>query len=742
MPKETETLLQVFDASTSSSTLDATVVWQLDDVLAACLERALEVVPVKQAAELRALLPSGADSTRRYLIVELIKIDMATFAEQGQLRPIEFYCNELSDVCSIESVPMDLVLEEIQIRIQLGQTPAQEEYVQRFPRFAHLLTNLQRNSEVTSASRALRRPPDLECQTQVDDFRLIQLLGKGAFANVYLAQQVSMQRLVALKVSHGAGDESQSLAQFDHTNIVRVYDQRTLADQRLHLLYMQFHGGGTLADVVQAIRQDEGTAKGKLLLDCVDRSLLKTAQTAPESSVTRNWLSSADWPSVVAWVGMQLAHALHDAHDHGVLHRDVKPANVLLNAEGIPKLADFNVSFAGAAGRAGAAASFGGSIGYMSPEHLRAIDSQSDLDERVGERADLYSLAVLLWELWQGYRPFQTNKHVASWTEAVHDQLSSRTQALAEPKRSGGAVESVLEETLRSTLVADQNDRPSNGAELASRLRLALFPAAASHFNIKPQSTRAKVFAWSPWLVSILIVLTPNIAGGILNYQYNYHQVMTQDMKEGLEKLSWIVNAFFFPFGAVLIVWLASSIVRAVRASRTNNEVTTKDVDDLLWLGHRSAVIGGSLWLLGGLVIPAGLWLMFPQLTIAQAMHLIVSSLICGGIAMIYPFFGMSVVATWIYYPAIIRRTMRDEHFDRRRQRLIRLSEMYVLIAAILPLLGAAMLLSHQGLSRSFALGGIGAAIAGLLISYFAHRSLVTAWSRMSEILSRNDKVT
>src|SRR5690606_33457878 len=127
------------------------------------------------------------------------------------------------------------------------------------------------------------------------------------------------------------------------------------------------------ADVVKWVRADNTQACGGLLLECIDSQLLNTSQAVPDRSSVREWIATAPWPAVVAWIGVQLSRALHNAHDHGVLHRDVKPANVLLSAEGIPKLADFNVSFAGAAGRAGAAAMFGGSIGYMAPEHLRMI---------------------------------------------------------------------------------------------------------------------------------------------------------------------------------------------------------------------------------------------------------------------------------------------------------------------------------------------------------------------------------
>ncbi len=720
----------------------------VDEMIAACLERLIECGPVDDVAHLRSMLPDSTAEARQFVLIELIKLDMAMAAESGKIRLIERYSAALPDLLSAAAIPLDLVMEEIQLRKESGENPSRDDYLRRFPQFEGMLSQLSCASEATSAGRKLAPPPELSLGTQIDDFLLIQKLGQGAFAHVYLAHQLSMHRLVALKVSRGKGDESQALAQFDHPNIVRVFDQRELTEQKVHLLYMQFHPGGTLADVVKCVRGG-GDQLGHSLLQCVDRNLLSSAQAIPDGSAVRNWITSSQWPTLVAWLGVQLARALHDAHGRGVLHRDVKPANVLLSAEGIPKLADFNVSFAGAAGRAGAAASFGGSIGYMSPEHLRAIGTRSDDalgtdPPKVQESADLYSLAVLLWELWQGNRPFVTDGPSTSWSEAISKQLKARETPLREPRRCGSAAERVLEKVLRSTLSYHPSDRPCNGAELAGRLRLAIHPEAAALFDPGENALRVRALKVSPWLIACLVILIPNMVAGYCNYRYNHDEVITKEMsalQDGLDHISWMVNLTFFPLGSFLIIWLTRGVVCAIRSVREVGLLSQSDIDDTLDLGHRAALIGGTLWLIAGFVFPAALWWMYTDFKANQAAELVVSSMICGGVAMIYPFFGMAVVSTLVYYPRLLSGSMQDSKFDERASRMVRRSELYLLIAAIIPLLGAALLVSSQSSSRLFMLTGITAAVLGLLAAVFAYRVITRAWLRMGEVLSTKTSV-
>ena len=105
---------------------------------------------------------------------------------------------------------------------------------------------------ITSPSARLTQ---IEVGQRLDDFDLLVELGSGVFARVFLARQRSLQRLVAVKISANRGNEPQTLAQLDHDYIVRVFDQRILRDRDWRLLYMQYLPGGTLLDLVQAIRR-------------------------------------------------------------------------------------------------------------------------------------------------------------------------------------------------------------------------------------------------------------------------------------------------------------------------------------------------------------------------------------------------------------------------------------------------------------------------------------------------------
>ena len=175
----------------------------------------------------------------------------------------------------------------------------------------------------------------------------------------------------------------------------------------------------------------------------------------------------------------------------GVLHRDVKPANVLLAADGSPKLADFNVSFSSKLDGATPAAYFGGSLAYMSPEQLEASnpDHSRQPDELDG-RSDVYSLAVMLWEMLTGTRPFGEERVAANMGKTLGNWPSGGGRACRQRRlpRCREICPAGMEEVLLELPFARCRGSPGDGrrdgpaiGNLLAAASAAFVPAAPRH---------------------------------------------------------------------------------------------------------------------------------------------------------------------------------------------------------------------------------------------------------------------
>ena len=241
------------------------------------------------------------------------------------------------------------------------------------------------------------------------DFELLRLLGGGGFGKVYLARQRSLNREVALKVTANRGEEARTLARLEHDHIVQVFAEVVDAERNLRLLCMQYVPGTTLARVIDELaRRPRAEWSGRAILEIIDAVSAAPAALDAAALRDREFLAGCDFIEAACWIGARLAEALAHAHQNGVLHRDVKPANILLSRYGRPYLADFNVSSLVPREGETARQMFGGTLAYMAPEHLAAFLS-GDAAERdaVGGWADVYAFGVVLYELLVGRLPFQ-----------------------------------------------------------------------------------------------------------------------------------------------------------------------------------------------------------------------------------------------------------------------------------------------------------------------------------------------
>ncbi|MFD4461111.1 serine/threonine-protein kinase [Nocardia sp. NPDC058480] len=545
----------------------------------------------------------------------------------------------------------------------------------------------------------------IEVGLRIGDFELLTELGAGAFARVFLARQRSMQRLVAVKISADTGTEPQTLAQLDHDFIVRVFDQQLLdqpadGSPRLRMLYMELVPGGTLLGLLRWVRASPPTERtGELLLDAVDAAMEEKGEIRPADSAVRAEIARLSWPETVAWLGSRLAAALHHAADNGVLHRDVKPANVLLTAEGVPKLADFNISFSRSVPDASPTSYFGGSLAYMSPEQLEAGHPRNDRTAAdLDTRADIYSLGVLLWELLTGVKPFDdttvpdSDRHTELGLDAA---LERRAAGIAPAALDLVPADcpAALQRVLLTCLAADRADRWDDGDMLAAQLDLCLDPHARDLTDPPPGSWRIRLQPYLFPLLALSIAL-PNLIAAYYQRQLNtalIHSGLAPETGATQRAVSNIANLVFFSAGAVVLIYQGRRLLTIPRRIRTGSRCDPATLDrarqDCLRLGHQAVVVVSALWLAAAALYAITLRIVDGALPVHTALHLLLVGVICAAMAMTYPFFLITMYLVRCVYPALLRhgRYFRDDR--RLLATLARRCRRYLVIAASIPLL-------------------------------------------------------
>ncbi|MFO0930713.1 MAG: protein kinase [Gemmataceae bacterium] len=307
-------------------------------------------------------------------------------------------------------------------------------------------------------------------------FRLRQELGRGAFARVFLAEQADLGgRPVVLKVSSIDGNEPQTLALLQHTHIVPIHSVHEEIRTGLRAVCMPYFGGASLSRVLQVCWTEVGTpTHGEQLV----RALRICQAGTPEpptlaragAATALSVLAEMSYVRAAIWIVARLAEGLAHAHERGVLHRDVKPSNILLGADGVPMLLDFNLSRSRMDDPVEAA--LGGTVAYMAPEHLRALAGRHPtLARQVDHRADLYSLGMVLYELLTGQGPFEQSGSYTLLPQQIEALAVERSRGVPSLRARRPDVPWALESVIRTCLAPAPDDRYSNAGQLAIDLQ-------------------------------------------------------------------------------------------------------------------------------------------------------------------------------------------------------------------------------------------------------------------------------
>lgn len=220
-------------------------------------------------------------------------------------------------------------------------------------------------------------------------YEIIQQIGVGGMAKVYKAKDRLLDRFVAIKVlkeQYAEDDEflkkfnneAQSAAKLNHINIVNVYDigQDLLEGKKIYYIVMEYVEGETLKDLIDS----EGQLSNH---DIIDYSV-------------------------------QIAQALKSAHNSGIIHRDIKPQNILIDKYGLAKVTDFGIARVSSNATITYTSSILGTVHYISPEQAKG--------KIVDEKSDLYSLGAVMYEMATGKVPFDADNSVGIAVMHIQDK--------------------------------------------------------------------------------------------------------------------------------------------------------------------------------------------------------------------------------------------------------------------------------------------------------------------------------
>jgi serine/threonine-protein kinase len=313
-------------------------------------------------------------------------------------------------------------------------------------------------------------------------YQITEKIGEGGMAVVYKGYQPSLNRYVAIKVlreemSHDEQlvtrfrREALAVAELHHPNILHVYDAGFA--QGVYYIVMAYVDGGSLKELI---------TRGSLE---VDRAVS---------------------------IGSQLADALHHAHELGLVHRDVKPSNVLMTREGRPLLCDFGI--AKAVNESVGLTRTGTAIGtpeYMAPEQVQG--------QKVDARTDIYAMGLVLYEMLTGWVPFSATTPMATLYKQVNEPPPPLTQ-------SNVSVPDWLEQVVEKALAKRPSDRFQHANEMANALRKGgppvkrRTPAPVPVAKPAPTTSGGKGAGRSKLLpiliIGIVLLLLALLIGGIL----------------------------------------------------------------------------------------------------------------------------------------------------------------------------------------------------------------------------------
>ncbi len=451
--------------------------------------------------------------------------------------------------------------------------------------------------------------PQYQIGDEIAGYRIERVLGSGGFGRVYLAHDVHLGRSVAVKVTPNRGHEARMMAGIEHDHIVTVYREDLSADGAHRIIGMQYVPGATLQEILQEIgRSADPAFFGQDVLSAIDRRVAGGVPFDPSGATKRAAVAGMDATEFALYLCEAMASALQAAHSRDVLHLDVKPANILFNAYGEPKLADFNVAWGVGESWRGYQSQLGGTMGFMAPEHRACFRAGSDAQRLLGPAADQFSLSKTLAAVGRIVDiPFVQPLIDRGSADAASDRFSS----------------------------CDDFARACRNRQVQYQLQ-------------KRWPRSGEVMEWAAKHALIGVVLSaclPQMLGSFINITYNHLLIvtrMTSAQQQAFAQMLIYYNIIAYPLCVGLLVFaqrrFMSLLLRSGLSSHSCRVISAEERKTALHL-PRDVVLAGILgWMPGSVVFPAYIHWATGELGWVVYGNFFVSFLLSATIAVTYSF--------------------------------------------------------------------------------------------------------
>ena len=365
-------------------------------------------------------------------------------------------------------------------------------------------------------------------------YKLVQKVGEGGMGVVYKAQCTLLNRFVAVKILKAELNdyedfiamfkrEANSIASLSHTNIVNIYDAGS--ENNINFIVMEYINGKTLKQVIKE--------KGRFSY------------------------------SETIYISLQIAKALEYAHKNNIVHRDIKPDNILITDDNIVKLTDFGIAKVTDSATITNSNNIMGSVHYFSPEQAKG--------KFVDCRTDIYSLGIVMYEMITGKVPF--NAHVSISVAMMHIQ-----EPVIPPREIITNIPENINKVILKTLEKEPINRFQTATELSEILN-AISENPNLEINFTNKSIDATtIIATNPNLVLSDTIIDPTV---IMNQESIPKTVVIKKHRKGLSKNNSINKKIIIAIGLIVLFILVCLIEKYLSKEYfTTPKATTAETID------------------------------------------------------------------------------------------------------------------------------------------------------------------